>query len=136
MKLPEWTSKVREWRLHFESTLDPHFRDKASKVGIVHSFREDMTMEAGRYVHAPGAFHEIFLSIFLTEEEAKMTYGHEYAHFLACLFYGDATHGFIWKSFMSLFGLAAAQFHTIPLHLRCMFGDIQEKIDNQVKEKP
>lgn len=133
MKLPAWAEKVREWRSHFESTLDPHFRDKVAKVAVVYGFRNDMILEAGRYVHAPGAFHEIRLSVFLTEEEARDTYGHEYAHFLACFFYHDATHGFIWKSFMSLFGLPAAQFHTIPLQMRCVFEDIQGKINETTK---
>lgn len=129
MKIPEWASKVREWRTEFEATLDPHFRDKVVKVPIVHTFLPDMGLDAGRYVYARGAFHEIRVSSLLTEQEAYETYGHEYAHFCASLFYGDASHGFLWKSFMSRFGLAAAQFHTIPLQHRCVFEEIKDKID-------
>jgi hypothetical protein len=125
---PSWAVKCREWRTGFEVHLEPHYRDKAANIAIIHSFREDMGLDAGKYIYTPFLFHEIRLSCFMTEEEARSTYGHEYAHFLAVLFYGYNGHGFLWRSFMVLFDLPAEEFHKYPIASRCIIEQIVGKL--------
>lgn len=127
--LPVWASKCRAWRVEFEACLEPQYRDKISKLAVVHLFKKDMGGLAGVY-HRRGrtSFHEISMSVYLTEAEARITYGHEFAHLVAFHFYGNAGHGFLWKSFMALFGLAAAEFHDYPLDMRCVIDEASEKL--------
>lgn len=123
-QIPSWSNKCRLWRTQFESTLDAHYRVYVQSLPIIVSFKE-MGGVAGMYVYAPNAFHEIRMSPHLTEEEARITYGHEYAHFLTIHFYGDNSHSFLWRTFMSLFGLPAEEFHTIPLTTRCTMKNVE-----------
>lgn len=125
---PQWATKCREWRTLFEERLEPHYRAKVSSVAIIHSFRDDMGLDAGKYIYTPFLFHEIRLSRHLIEREAYFTYGHELAHFLTVFFYGDKTHGFIWKSFMNLFLIPAEEYHNYPIASRCIVEQLVGKL--------
>lgn len=125
---PSWAVKCREWRTGFEAHLEPHYREKVTSIAIINSFRDDMGLDAGKYVYAQNLFHEIRLSRFMVENEAYFTYGHEYAHFLAVYFYGCGDHGFIWKSFMSLFLIPAEEFHNYPIASRCIVEQLVGKL--------
>lgn len=128
MTEPSWAAKCREWRTGFEAHLEPHYRDKVASVAIIHSFRDDMGLDAGKYVYTPLLFHEIRMSRYMTEREAYLTYGHELAHFLAIYFYGYKEHGFLWKSFMILFGIPAEEFHDYPIASRCIVEQLVGKL--------
>jgi hypothetical protein len=127
--LPVWAAKCRLWRSEFEACLEPHYRDKISKLAVVHTFKTDLGGIAGQYSrNGLHSFHEIKMSVYLTENEARDTYGHEFAHLIVFHFYGSEGHGFIWKSFMSLFGLAALEFHDYPLDARCVIEEVNSKL--------
>jgi hypothetical protein len=128
MNTPSWFSKCREWRTEFETLLAPPFREVAAAVAIFHTITEEGT-DAGKYSMGEDRFHRISLSCALSEAEARTTYGHEFAHFLAAMFFGDVDHGFIWQGYMKLFGLPAEEFHAIPLQARRVIGEVMEKID-------
>lgn len=131
--IPEWTNKLREWRSFYEEFLDPHYRKIAKQVAIIHSLNKDSVRDAGLYIYNPKGFHEIRMSVHQAEDEAKRTYGHEFAHFLAVLFYKEHVHGFFWKSFMTAFDLPANEFHDMPLGARCVVAGLLEKLDGHAR---
>lgn len=133
MKIVRWGSKLVDWKNHFFYLLDSSEQIRVANVAIFFAV-VDLGTVAGRH-KASGNINVIQLSPLLTEDEAKDTVGHEYAHLVDWYVNGQHEHGPSWKKIMCQLGLAPHETHDLPMKTRKALQDVLDKIDKH-KKKP
>lgn len=132
-----WELFVSDWRDFFQKKLHPLLQQQLQDIPILYKINKQMTDDAGQYTTDP---HTIWLSPYQKVEEAKETFGHEFAHFGVRICWGEQPdpHGFLWKSMMETFGLSSYVNHNMPLKERKCAVDgiskIMERIDEYGKK--
>ncbi len=131
MNKPHWFDMLPSWRKHYQAKLDAHQLKVISKCAIINRV-DDMGGTAG--VHAGNHhFHVIALSRFLNVYEAKLSYGHEFAHLLDGVLNNKQGHGETWKSLMIQLGLEPKECHKFPLKERKLIESIMKKLADNNK---